>query len=96
MRKTDRRSNTVAAASVQARSGVSAKAADPAAGPAADPALGPPSLGPELQAQIGHHLRAMYQEVLDEPIPDRFLRALEALERSELDKQTAAEEGEAS
>jgi hypothetical protein len=38
-----------------------------------------PHLGPDLQALIGHQLRAVYHEVLNEPVPDRFVRLLEAL-----------------
>jgi hypothetical protein len=41
-----------------------------------------PGLEPELQEQIGVQLRAVYDEVLNEPIPDRFLKLLEELERS--------------
>ena len=38
-----------------------------------------PHLGPDLQAMIGQQLRAVYHEVLNEPVPDRFVRLLEAL-----------------
>jgi len=35
----------------------------------------------ELQAHIGRQLRAVYDEVVNEAVPDRFLRLLEELER---------------
>ena len=39
-------------------------------------------LTPSLQAHIGRHLRAVYDEVAREPIPDRLLQLLKDLERS--------------
>jgi hypothetical protein len=39
----------------------------------------------ELQALIGHRLRARYAEVLAEPIPDKFLKLLEQLDTGEDD-----------
>jgi len=38
-------------------------------------------LAAELQAHIGRQLRAVYDEVINEAVPDRFLRLLEELER---------------
>lgn len=35
----------------------------------------------DLQAHIGRQLRAVYDEVVNEAVPDRFLRLLEDLER---------------
>jgi hypothetical protein len=35
----------------------------------------------DLQVQIGRQLRAVYDEVVSEGVPDRFLRLLEELER---------------
>jgi hypothetical protein len=35
----------------------------------------------DLQAHIGRELRSVYNEVLHEPVPDRFLRLLEELEQ---------------
>ena len=43
-------------------------------GPAAMPAER------EMQALIGHRLRARYAEILAEPIPDKFLDLLERLD----------------
>jgi hypothetical protein len=39
-------------------------------------------LSPNLQAHIGRHLRAVFDEVAREPIPDRLLQLLRDLERS--------------
>ncbi len=38
-------------------------------------------MDPELQAFIGRQLQATYDEVLNEPVPDRFLALLEQLEK---------------
>jgi hypothetical protein len=35
----------------------------------------------DLQAHIGRQLRAVYDEVVNEVVPDRFLQLLEELER---------------
>jgi len=39
------------------------------------------ALEPELQAFIGRQLQAAYDEVLNEPVPDRFLELLQKLEQ---------------
>lgn len=39
-------------------------------------------LSPTLQAHIGRHVRAVFDEVAREPIPEHLLRLLEDLERS--------------
>jgi hypothetical protein len=39
-------------------------------------------LSPNLQAHIGRHLRAAFDEVAREPIPERLLQLLKDLERS--------------
>jgi hypothetical protein len=36
-----------------------------------------------LQAQIGRQLRAIFADVAEEPVPDRFIKLLEALEARE-------------
>ncbi len=48
----------------------------------------PPTAGlePELQDHIGRQLRAVYEEVLNEPVPDRFLQLLAELERKQAEK----------
>jgi len=44
------------------------------------------ALGPELQAHIGRQLRAVYDEVAQQPVPDRFLQLLDELERKQAHK----------
>jgi len=44
------------------------------------PAAGDATLEPELQAFIGRQLKATYDEVLNEAVPDRFLELLKKLE----------------
>ena len=39
-------------------------------------------LAPNLQAHIGRHVRAVFDEVAREPIPENLLRLLKDLERS--------------
>jgi hypothetical protein len=41
------------------------------------------ALGPELQAHIGRQLRAVYDEIAQQPVPDRFLQLLDELERKQ-------------
>jgi hypothetical protein len=40
-------------------------------------------LGADLQAHIGRQLRAVYDEVVGEAVPERFLKLLEELERKQ-------------
>jgi hypothetical protein len=40
-----------------------------------------------LQAQLGRQLRAIYSDVAEEPVPDRFIRLLEELEAREMRKE---------
>jgi len=40
----------------------------------------------ELQAHIGRHLRAAFDEIAREPVPDRFLQLLKDLEKGEQPK----------
>jgi hypothetical protein len=37
----------------------------------------------ELQAHIGRKLKAAYDDILGQPVPDRFLELLKALEERE-------------
>jgi Anti-sigma factor NepR len=41
------------------------------------------AFGADLQAHIGRQLRAVYDEVVEEAVPERFLRLLEELERKQ-------------
>ncbi|MCW3477146.1 NepR family anti-sigma factor [Limobrevibacterium gyesilva] len=38
-------------------------------------------LDSSLQAHIGRQLRALYAEIADQPVPDRFVKLLDELER---------------
>jgi Anti-sigma factor NepR len=40
-----------------------------------------PSLAPEIQAQIGRRLTAAYDDVLQQPVPDRFRLLLDELDK---------------
>ena len=42
-----------------------------------------PSLDRQDQDHLGQHLRAMYQTLLDEPVPPRFLMLIARLERQD-------------
>jgi hypothetical protein len=37
-------------------------------------------------SQIGKRLKSMYDEVVREPVPDKFMSLLESLERAEKDR----------
>jgi len=39
-----------------------------------------PRLGREIQTRIGHHLRAMYDDVVSQGVPDRFVDLLRKLD----------------
>lgn len=57
-------------------------------GAAAERRASPPVQGLELELQdhIGMQLRAVYDEVLNEPVPERFLKLLAELERKQAPK----------
>ena len=39
-------------------------------------------IDPRIQNEIGKHLRAIYDDVINEPVPSKFMELLEKLERS--------------
>jgi hypothetical protein len=39
-------------------------------------------MSPDLQAHIGRQVRAMFDEVTEEPVPDHLLRLLKDLDQS--------------
>jgi Anti-sigma factor NepR len=43
-------------------------------------------LDESAQALIGHHLKAVYSEIVEQPIPDQFLKLLDELERKERER----------
>ncbi len=51
-----------------------------------DPSLPEPSLDQTAQDRIGSELRAMYDNLLNQPIPDRFIDLIEKLGSTESDK----------
>ncbi len=61
--------------------------------PPAPPVGGDVALEPELQAFIGRQLQATYDEVLNEPVPDRFLELLRQLETDQ-SQSGQSEDGE--
>ena len=46
-------------------------------------------LDARLQAQLGHKLKAMFDEVANAPIPDKFLDLLRKLDGQEPDQETS-------
>lgn len=48
-----------------------------------------PEIDSELQAHIGRHLKASYDDILSQDVPDRFLDLLSQLEAKEGDKPGA-------
>ena len=42
-----------------------------------------PALAPEIRAQIGRKLMAVYEDVLHQPVPDRFLALLDELDQTD-------------
>ena len=45
-----------------------------------------PEIDSELQAHIGRHLKASYDDILSQNVPDRFLDLLSQLEAKESDE----------
>ena len=43
-------------------------------------------IDPRVQNEIGKHLRAIYDDVINEPVPSKFMELLEKLERSTTQK----------
>jgi hypothetical protein len=41
-----------------------------------------PQIDPRIQHEIGKHLRAHYDDIVNEPVPDKFMELLEKLEKS--------------
>lgn len=54
----------------------------------------PATLDPRLQAHIGRKLREHYDEIIAQPVPDRFMALLDQLERRE-SRIAAPEQAEA-
>ena len=43
---------------------------------------GKANIDPRIQTEIGKHLRDIYDDVISEPVPSKFMELLEKLERS--------------
>ena len=41
-----------------------------------------PHMDSRIQTEIGKHLRAHYDDLVNEPVPDKFMELLEKLEQS--------------
>ena len=53
------------------------------AGTGLDPSAGAgPTVDSRIQNEIGKHLRAHYDDLVNEPVPDKFMELLEKLEQS--------------
>jgi hypothetical protein len=55
--------------------------------PDGDDAALPPKLDRQVQARIGEQLRSMYDDLLRQPVPDRFSELLNKLDSSEKPKR---------
>lgn len=60
----------------------------------ADSSTAGPALPKDLQSQLGHRLKAHYDTLLGEPVPDRFKELLGLLEGHEKDVGSKAQEGQ--
>jgi hypothetical protein len=52
-----------------------------------------PKLDSNSQRRIGDQLRAMYDELMQQPVPDRFRDLLEQLEKSNRDRAQERDKG---
>jgi hypothetical protein len=57
------------------------KKMQPSEGQSPDDA-GSPRIEPHIQHEIGKHLRAHYDDIINETVPDRLMELLERLEHS--------------
>ncbi len=70
-----------APASEMSRGGAAGPGRASGAGPAAGAATPAPAPAPAVEQLISRQLRAIFDEVVNEPVPDRFVKLLEELER---------------
>ena len=71
----------------------------PQAQPFMNVALAPKStvrLGPDIKARIGQQLRAMYSDVVNQGVPDRFSEILRRLDQADEDGTDRKNENEGS
>jgi hypothetical protein len=65
----------------------------PAGNPPANSNPRPTGLTTEIQARIGHQLRAMYDEVVRQGVPDRFAALIRKLDDPSTNPSAGAKEG---
>lgn len=58
-----------------------------------NPSRRPSGLNTEIQARIGHQLRAMYDDVVRQGVPDRFAELIRRLDDPNAPKPAAKTEG---
>jgi hypothetical protein len=63
------------------------KMADQQAAPAVPDVPPAPTIQPQIQEHIGRQLRALYDDLLNQPVPDRFSELLEQLDRKAEDRE---------
>ena len=61
--------------------------------PGRSPGKRPSGLNTEIQARIGHQLRAMYDDVVRQGVPDRFAELIRKLDDPNAVKPAAKTEG---
>jgi hypothetical protein len=54
----------------------------------------PVKLGPDIKAKIGQQLRAMYNDVVNQGVPDRFAEVLRRLDETNSDEGDGAPKAE--
>ena len=54
------------------------------------PLIPPQPLGLDVQAHLGRQLRAVFDDMARQPVPDRFIELLDALERKTSDAPAGA------
>lgn len=52
------------------------------------------TLGSDIQAKIGQHLRAMYDDVVRQGVPDRFMDLLSQLDKPAASQTPASRDGD--
>jgi hypothetical protein len=60
----------------------------------AKPTINKGGLNAEIQSRIGHQLRAMYDDVVRQGVPDRFAELIRKLDASEADNSQMNETGD--
>ena len=93
MKEADGRNDAIKARSADGGGGGGGPGDGAAASDGADGAKHDP-LRPELQGRLGEKLREVYSDVINEPVPDRFLELLDRLDNPGTGKAGSGEDGE--